>query len=54
MADGWMSTLRPVSHGPAIDDEPAHFRRRLVEQIIDDSSDPAVARLQREALQEGK
>ncbi len=45
--------LAPCQPGPAIDDEPAHFPRRIVEQKIDDSSDPAVARLDREAFQRG-
>ena len=45
--------LAPCQPRPAIDDEPAHFPRRIVEQIIDDSSDPAVVRLDREALQRG-
>ena len=45
--------LAPCQPRPAIDDEPAHFPRRIVEQIVDDSSDPAVVRLDREALQRG-
>ena len=45
--------LAPCEPGPAIDDEPAHFPRRIVEQKVDDSSNPAVARLDREALQRG-
>src|SRR6185437_12982815 len=50
----WMDEhLARRQPGPAIDDEPAHFPRRIVEQTVDDSSDPAVARLDREALQRG-
>jgi hypothetical protein len=50
----WMDEhLAPSQPSPAINDEPAHFPRRIVEQKIDDSSDSAVACLDREALQRG-
>ena len=46
--DQHLAARQPSS---AIDDQPAHSPRRVVEQEIDDSSDPAVARLDSEALQ---
>jgi hypothetical protein len=49
MADG-DEHLAPNQPSPAINDEPAHFPRRIVKQKIDDSSDSAIACLDREAF----
>ena len=43
--------LAPGQPSPAIDDQPAHSPRRVVKQEIRDSSHPAIARLDRIALQ---
>ena len=45
--------LAPYQPSSAIDDEPAHFPRRVVEQKIGDGPDRPVARLDRETLQRG-
>jgi hypothetical protein len=45
-----LASLQPSS---ALDDQPAHFPRSVVEQEIDDLSDPTVGRFYREALEGG-
>ena len=50
---GMDQRLAPGQPGAAIDDEPAHFPCRVVEQEIGDGSDQAVFRLDRETSQGG-